>query len=150
MTEPPKYLRELVEDFVGKKSIQWTIPDCGLSSAHRFSVLLEDKNKVFVKAATDDETEIWLRNEHLVLISFKENFIPPVVGWSDTKEIRPVLITQDFSNAYWPASHSGVVWRKGDFDLLFETVQKLSKTKVHRALPNLTNTNASIWTKIAS
>jgi thiamine kinase-like enzyme len=150
MMQPPQYLRELVEDLAGKKWIQWIIPDCGLSAAHRFSVTLEDKSKVFVKAATDDDTESWLRNEHLVLTSFKENFVPQLVGWIDTIDIRPVLITQDLSNAYWPATHSGVVWRNGDFDLLLETVQKLSTIRGVPALPNLRNSNARIWTKIAS
>ena len=150
MTEFPQYLRDQIEDILGKKSVHWTVPDCGLSSAHRFSVQLEDKSKVFVKAATDDETESWLRNEHLALSTFTEEFIPTVIAWIDTTVTRPVLITQDFSNAYWPASHKGVIWRKGDFERLFESIQKLSTVNGHPAIQNLKNERANIWTKIAT
>jgi thiamine kinase-like enzyme len=150
MTEVPQYLREQIEDILCKKSIQWTVPDCGLSSAHRFTVQLEDKSKVFVKAATDEETESWLRNEHLALSTFTEEFIPTVIAWIDTAKTRPVLITQDLSNAYWPASHKGVIWRKGDFERLFESIQKLSTVNGHPAIPNLKNERANIWAKIAT
>jgi hypothetical protein len=59
---PPQYL--LV---IGKKAKVWTRPDCGLSSALRFSVQFEDDSRLFVKAATDRDTEKWLRREHLAL-----------------------------------------------------------------------------------
>ncbi len=59
---PPQFLKKLIEDILNQKAVHWAIPDCGLSSALRYSVVLEDKSKVFVKAATDNETEKWLRN----------------------------------------------------------------------------------------
>lgn len=146
---PPPGLKELIEDIIGKKTVRCTIPDCGLSSAYRFSVLLEDDSKVFVKAATDDDTEKWLRNEYLVLSTYKEAFMPAVVNWIDIPATRPVLITQDLTGAYWPASNAGVIWRNNDIDLLLDTVQKLSTIKGHPTLSNLRNDSAAIWTKIA-
>lgn len=149
MLEPPLYLKQRIEDIIGKKTLRWTRPDCGLSSAHIFSVVLEDSSKIFVKAATDSDTATWLKKEHLVLSSLKEDFIPEIIKWIDTTENYPILITQDFSDAYWPASDNGVSWRKGDFDLIFETVEKLSTTKGLSNLPNLENHKTNIWSKIA-
>ncbi|MBN9381261.1 MAG: hypothetical protein J0H74_10860 [Chitinophagaceae bacterium] len=146
---PPRYLTDIVETAMGKKSTRWTAPDCGLSSAHRFSVQLEDNSKVFVKAATDKETGQWLRREHFVLSSMRLGFMPYVIAWIDTPGIHPVLISQDLSHAYWPASHSGVVWRDGDIDLLFSGIKKLSLQTAPPDLPALYNRKVSIWSQIA-
>ena len=146
---PPQYLQEIVEDLIRKKATHWTVPDCGLSSAFRFSVRFEDNSKVFVKAATDEETEQWLRTEHIVLSSMEKAFMPRIVEWVDTPGIHPVLITQDVSHAYWPASHSGVTWRDGDIDLLFQAIKELSVQPVPPGLPVLQNQGFSIWSQIA-
>ncbi|MES1249249.1 MAG: hypothetical protein ABUL46_01120, partial [Chitinophaga rupis] len=132
---PPSYLLDIVEDIMGKKATRWTVPDCGLSSALRFSVQLEDNSKVFVKAATDEDTEQWLRTEHLVLSSAQKEFMPSVLDWIDEPGIHPVLISQDLSHAYWPASHSGVVWRDGDIDLLLGGIRELSLQTAPPGLP---------------
>lgn len=147
---PPQYLRELLEDAIGKKSVRWTVPDCGLSSAHRFSVLFENSYSVFVKAATDEDTEQWLRNEHLALSSGNRKFMPRVIEWLDIPGIRPVLITEDLSMAYWPASHAGVTWRPGDIDLLFDGLKELSAAQAALTLPVLRNRRTSIWSDIAN
>uniref|UniRef100_UPI00202F9637 phosphotransferase n=1 Tax=Dyadobacter sp. MSC1_007 TaxID=2909264 RepID=UPI00202F9637 len=147
---PPPYLSELLEDVIGKKSVRWTLPDCGLSSAHRFSVLFENNHGVFVKAATDDDTEQWLRNEHLALSSGDRKFMPQIIHWLDIPGIRPVLITEDLSKAYWPASHAGVTWRQGDIDLLFDGLKELSATQAALTLPTLRNRRTSIWSDIAN
>jgi hypothetical protein len=147
--DEPQYLRDFVEDAIGKKSSEWKKPDCGLSPALRFSVALEDKSRVFVKAATDEQTEQWLRTEYLVLSSIREKFMPYVVDWLDKPGTRPVLITQDLSHAYWPASHAGVVWRDGDFDLLFKGIKKLSSFGAPPLLPTFQNRSTSLWAEIA-
>src|SRR4051812_8661523 len=112
-TDLPQYLKKIVEDRLAQKITHWTKPDCGLSAAIRYSLQLVDKNKVFIKAATDSATEEWLRTEYLVLTSYKEDFMPAVVGWIDEPGSFPILISQDFSGAYWPASNNGVCWRNG-------------------------------------
>jgi hypothetical protein len=147
---PPQYLQSLVEDAIGKKSTRWNIPDCGLSPALRFSVTLEDHTRVFVKASIDEQTEQWLRTEHFVLSSVSENFMPCVIDWLDKPGIRPVLISQDLSDAYWPASHAGVAWRDGDFDLLFEAIKKLSSFEAPLGLSSLQNRKTSLWSEIAN
>lgn len=125
------------------------MPDCGLSSTHRFSVQFENDYSVFVKAATDEETEQWLRTEHRVLSFQERKFMPRVIKWVDLPGIRPVLVTEDLSEAYWPASHAGVTWRKGDIDLLFDGLKVLSATEADPTLPALSNRRSSIWADIA-
>ncbi|KQC00842.1 phosphotransferase [Pedobacter sp. Hv1] len=147
---PPPYLEDLVTTAVGKKCISWNIPDCGLSSALRFSVQLADHSCVFVKASTDQETAQWLRNEYLVLSTHQQKFMPTVIKWIDEPTIYPVLITQDLSSAYWPASHNGVTWREGDFDLLFKGIKELSTVRANSVLPVLYKPTNSLWSKIAS
>ncbi|WAC11422.1 phosphotransferase [Dyadobacter pollutisoli] len=146
---PPQYLRDLLEAAVGQKSMRWTVPDCGLSSAHRFVVQLETNHSVFVKAATDEETEQWLRTEHSVLSAGAGNFMPDIIDWLDPPGMRPVLITEDLSKAYWPASHAGVTWRKGDFDLFFDGLKELSAFKTDLTLPKLKNPTTPLWSEIA-
>jgi hypothetical protein len=150
ISNPPEYLRELIEVAFRIESNDWKKPDCGLSPAYRYAVQLENGNKIFVKAATDKQTEIYLRNEYCVLSSMNEKFMPRVIDWLEKPDAYPVLITQDLSDAYWPASHQGVTWRNGDIDLLLKEIYQLSGKEGIPALPALTNEEYSIWTFIAS
>lgn len=142
-------IKEALENRLNKKIIQWRKPQLGLSAAARYSIELEDKGKVFVKAATDTETAGWLRTEYLVLTSYQDSFIPVLIDWIDESGSFPILITQDLSDAYWAASDEGVHWRKGDIELLLDTVKKLSTVKGHPPLPKMENHHAGIWAKIA-
>lgn len=145
----PPYLQDILEDNFGKKLVRWTIPDCGLSAALRFSVQMDDRSHVFVKAATDEETAKWLRTEYTVLSAVRGKCMPHVIKWIDRPGIHPILVTQDLSGAYWPASHRGVIWRDGDFDVLFSGIQELSGLEVPAGLPVLQNGKHAIWSKIA-
>lgn len=147
--QPPGYLLNLVESAIGKRAKSWHVPDCGLSAAFRYTVVLEDASKVFVKASTDDETEEWLRTEYLVLSSINSKFAPGVVAWIDDPGNYPVLISEDLSHAYWPASHAGVTWRAGDYDLLFNALQNLSSIEPPAGLRKMQNYKQSLWSKIA-
>lgn len=148
-TSPPQYLRDLLEDVAGKKAKVWTIPDCGLSQAHRFIVKFEDNSSVFVKAATDEWTEKWLRTEYFVLSSVRKAFMPSVIHWIDEAGTLPVLVGEDLSHAYWPASHKGVTWREGDVDLLFDGIKTLSSLEAPAQLSALQNRTTVAWRGIA-
>src|SRR5579863_2705937 len=146
---PPLYVQEIVEDVMRRKSVGWVKPDCGLSATHRYSVELEDGSRVFVKAATDEETTDWLRREHYVLSTVRLGFMPYVFDWIDKPGAYPILISQDLSHAYWPASHKGVNWREGDFDLLWGALKELSEVSAPPELPELRRRSASGWSLIA-
>lgn len=146
----PPYLVSIIEDAMHKRAVELSQPDCGLSAAHRFSVKLDDGTRVFVKAATDDDTAKWLSTEHLVLSTTATELVPRVVAWIEPRDAWPVLITEDLSHAYWPASHAGVTWRNGDFDLLFAAIEKLSSLPAHPALRALVNRRTPLWSAIAT
>lgn len=148
--QPPGYLHDLVSTTMGKNATAWQVPDCGLSAALRYSVVLDDNSRIFVKASTDEETAQWLRNEHLLLSSINAKFAPAVIAWIDTPDMHPVLITEDLSHAYWPASHAGVNWRDGDFDLLFEALRNMGSVTPPRSLTAMQNNKHSLWTKVAN
>jgi hypothetical protein len=146
----PPYLISIIEDALRRKPVEFSQPDCGLSAAHRFSVKLEDGARVFVKAATDEDTTDWLRTEHLALSTNHLQLMPGVIAWIESGVEWPVLITEDLSHAYWPASHAGVTWREGDFDLLFAAIERLSSLQANQELPALENREGSIWSSIAA
>ena len=75
--------------------------------------------------------------------------MPHVIDWIDKPGIHPILVTQDLSHAYWPASHSGVTWRDGDIDLLFSAIKELSLQTAPPGLPALQNREDSLWAQIA-
>ena len=146
----PPDLVSIIEDTLRKRAVGFTEPDCGLSAAHRFSVKLEDGSRVFVKAATDDDTSRWLRTEHLVLSTMANELMPSIVAWIEPRDAWPVLLTEDLSHAHWPASHAGVTWREGDFDLLFAAIERLSSLPPNPELRTLVNRRSSTWSAIAA
>ena len=150
ITAAPPYLVSIIEDSLHKRAVEFSEPDCGLSAAHRFSVKLEDGTRVFVKAATDEDTSKWLRTEHLVLSTTPPELVAAIVAWIEPRDAWPVLITEDLSHAYWPASHAGVTWRSGDFDLLFAAIEQLSSLPANPALRMLANRRSSTWSSIAA
>ncbi|WP_157728118.1 phosphotransferase [Actinopolymorpha singaporensis] len=122
-------IRARVERALDQPSTEWIKPDTGLSAAERYLVTLKDGSGVFVKAATDDETERWLRTEYLALRHAPERFTPQVVAWLDEHGKHPVLVVEDLGRAHWPAGHEGVDWRDGDIDRVLAAVAALSAVR---------------------
>ncbi|MBE1606516.1 hypothetical protein HEB94_003364 [Actinopolymorpha pittospori] len=125
----PAALGERLERALGQPVREWVEPDTGLSAAARYSVTLGDRSRVFVKAATDEQTERWLRTEYLALQHVPERFVPGVLAWLDEPGCFPVLVVEDLRRAHWPASHQGVDWRAGDIDRVLTTVSDLSRVQ---------------------
>ena len=126
-------IRARVERALGQAATEWEVPETGLSAAARYSVTLADRSRVFVKAATDDDTERWLRTEHLALQRVPGRFVPAVVAWLDGPDGRPILVVEDLSRAHWPASHRGVCWRGGDLVRVIAAVADLSLVRAPTA-----------------
>lgn len=128
MTERPQLLGRVVET-LGRDVVSWQRPECGLSAAERWVTQLADGSSVFVKAATDSETAGWLRNEHAALAAAGSRFGPSVIAWLD--EQLPILITEDLSDAYWPAGTGTVHWRdseddsRSDMDAVLAALERL-------------------------
>src|SRR5262249_60008756 len=129
---------------MGGEIAPWRRPDCGLSAAQRFSVVLEDGRRAFVKAATDDVTAGWLRSEHRALAAVAREFMPRVLHWDDPAGGHPLLIAEHL-DGHWSASHAGVHWRPGDIDILLHGVDAMSATTALAGLESLEDPTAARW-----
>jgi hypothetical protein len=72
----------------------------GYTPAERWVVALDNGRSVFIKAATNDLTAGWLRNEHRIYEALGASFMPNLIGWRDGE--RPILVLEDLSAAAWP------------------------------------------------
>ena len=102
---PTDRLVEQVEAHMGKKAIDWKRSECGLTEAQRFVVKFADGSGVFAKAAVDADTERWLRVDHLIMTTVREDFAPQILGWLEPEGGHPNLLIEDLSGAHWPADH---------------------------------------------
>jgi thiamine kinase-like enzyme len=66
----------------------------------RFSVLLGDGRRVFVKAAQAEHMAAWLRREHEIYAHLRGSFIPRLEAFEDDP-VYPVLVLEDLSEADW-------------------------------------------------
>jgi hypothetical protein len=137
LIEPTASLKRSVEEALGQPVAVWHCPELGLSAAQRFSVELTDGSRLFVKAAVDADTERWLRTEFAALEAVRAPYQPSLRAFLEPDNGFPVLITEDFSHAYWPASHAGVTWREGDIDRVLAAVKEMASTRPSSDLPAL-------------
>lgn len=138
-------MRERIERALDQPVRQWVRPDTGLSAAVRYAVTLEDGSRVFIKAATDEQTERWLRTEYLALRQVPERFVPDVVAWLDDPGCHPILVVEDLRRAHWPASHQGVDWREGDIDRVLAAVADLSGVRAPSTFVQSTRRRPAYW-----
>jgi hypothetical protein len=89
----------------------------------RFSVVLDDGRRVFVKAAQAEHTAAWLRREHEVYAHLSGSFIPSLVGFDDDP-IYPLLVLEDLSDADW-----GVRWDRARVELVRSALAALAASK---------------------
>ena len=145
----PPALRAEIISALGKEPVGWRRPHTGLSPARRFVVQFADGSSAFVKAAVDDPTESWLRAEHEILSRVGWSFVPRPLAWIDRGE-RPVLVTEDLSGAHWPADQFPVLWKPGQFGLLFETLRRVAEVVPPVPLPAAEEGFAPQWPLIAA
>jgi hypothetical protein len=96
-----------VERITGARPVAWEARSAPWQPAEpveggneRFSVLLDDGRRVFVKAARATHTADWLRREHEVYVHMRGSFMPRLEGFDDDPEY-PVLVLEDLSDADW-------------------------------------------------
>jgi aminoglycoside phosphotransferase (APT) family kinase protein len=145
----PPELRAQIVSALGKEPVGWHKPHTGLSPARRFVVRFADGSSAFVKAAVDDPTEEWLRTEHEILSRVERTFVPRPLAWIDSGE-RPALVTEDLSGAHWPADQFPVLWKPGQFGLLFETLRRVAEVIPSVPLPAAEQGFEPQWPLIAS
>jgi Phosphotransferase enzyme family len=100
-------LAERLERLLGSRPVTWeprAAPwqpsDAVEGGNERFSVLLEDGRRVFVKAAQAEHMADALRREHEVYAHLRGSFIPALVAFEDDP-LYPLLALEDLSDADW-------------------------------------------------
>jgi hypothetical protein len=90
----------VVAGLLGSRPVARRRVEGGYTPAERWVVELDDGRSVFVKAAVNDLTAGWLRDEWRMYAALQMPFMPTPLGWQDGD--RPVLILEDLSAAAWP------------------------------------------------
>ncbi len=73
----------------------------GYTPAERWVVQLADGRSVFVKAAVNDLTALWLRKEYRMYSGLRAPFMAELLGWADEDGL-PMLLLEDLSGCAWP------------------------------------------------
>ncbi len=114
-------LIQRVEKAIGVKSTAWRFVAKGYTAAERYVVQFENGTSVFVKAATDDNTARWLKNEYRIYAALKADFLPEFLAWEDGE--YPLLILEDLSAGFWPSP-----WSREHIARVRDTLKKIAAT----------------------
>jgi hypothetical protein len=123
---------------------RWESVHGGYTRAERWVVAFEDGSSVFVKAATDDATAGWLRQEHRIYSSLSGDFMPELLGWEDGD--RPVLLLEDLSGGHWPPP-----WDREKVDAVLAMLARLRSSPAPPHLPALAENWKGLvsWPRVA-
>jgi thiamine kinase-like enzyme len=138
-------ITERVARLVGAEPVAWEEraapwqPQAAVEGGNeRYSVLLADGRRVFVKAARGDLTAAWLRREHQVYAHLRGTFIPKLEAFEDDL-LYPVLVLEDLSDADWE-----IRWNADRIALVRSALAELSASEpppntqtVRQAFPQL-------------
>jgi hypothetical protein len=146
---PTPDLVAAVELALAKRAQTWRKPHTGVTPAQRFVVTFEDGSSAFVKAPVDAQTSDWSQHEHFVLSHLDADFMPRVLFSSSS-----LLITEDLSDAYWPADNPGadgpVRWEAGQVEQLLDTLERVAVAAPALAVPSLAEGKQPLWQQIAT
>ena len=90
----------ILADLLGSRPVSRRRIEGGYTPAERWVVELDDGRSVFVKAAVNELTAGWLRDEHRMYAALDAPYMPRLLGWADGDQ--PILLLEDLSEALWP------------------------------------------------
>ena len=134
-----KELDARVERAVGSRPVGYEPRAGGYSTADRFSVLLGDGRRVFVKSAEAPHLAEWIRREHQIYASLEGSFIARLEGFDDDG-VRPLLAIEDLSDADW-----SVDWTPARVDAVLEALDTLAGTEPPPDTADVRETFADLW-----
>ncbi|MBW3624048.1 MAG: aminoglycoside phosphotransferase family protein [Armatimonadetes bacterium] len=142
--EPSPGRVEQVARLTRKRPLRWTPARGGYTQAERWIVGFDDGTSVFVKAANDQNTAKWLRQEYQIYSAVSRAFMPKLMGWEDGD--RPLLLLEDLSRAHWPPP-----WNRSQVNAVLHMLEQLHATPPPSGVPRLTDVwpNPSYWPRIA-
>jgi hypothetical protein len=117
----------------------------GSTYAQRWIVHFADGGSAFAKAAGNDSTAQWLRQEHRLYSSMSADYLPRVLGWSDDGA-RPILLLEDLSGAVWPPP-----WPPGAIDAVLATLARVRQARPACRLAELARQREQLmsWRRVA-
>jgi len=95
----------------------------GYTLTQRCRAVLGDGRTVFVKAAVDELTAGFLREEHVVYAQMRGGFLPEFHAY-DERDGPPLLVLEDLSGARWPPP-----WTPDDIEAVRRTLAVVAATK---------------------
>jgi len=121
---------ERVQKLTGSKSVAWRKIDRGYTVAERWLAKLENGSSVFIKQASDQDTEGWLRAEYKAYEALDENFLPKLIGWDGGDD--PILVLEDLSTGFWPPP-----WSNTHVEQVLQLLDRLAITTAPHHFPSL-------------
>lgn len=105
----------------------------GYTHNDRMMVTLSDGRSVFAKGAVDEVTAGWLRREHQMYETLRnELFVPQLVAWVDHH--LPILVLEDLCDAIWPPP-----WDRAKVAAVLSILDDLAQCHAPEGLPRLVN-----------
>jgi Phosphotransferase enzyme family len=123
-------LRGIVARVLGSGPRRWRAVRGGYTHNERWVVELAGGRSAFVKAAVDELSAGWLRDEHSIYESVRGSFLPDLLGW-EAGEL-PVLVLEDLSGARWPPP-----WTPEGIDSVRAALDELAGTPPPEGLGSL-------------
>jgi hypothetical protein len=136
-------LRATVARLLGAEPRKWRAAVGGYTHNDRWIVELADGQSAFVKAAVDELSAGWLRDEHHIYSSVAGSFLPRLLGWAE--EDFPVLLLEDLSDAHWPPP-----WGEEHVAALVATLDDVAATPCPRGLASAEDRREDLagWTLV--
>lgn len=143
--EPNPLLADRVARLTGRQPVAWEqAPAGGYTRATRRIVHFADGGTAFVKAANDELTTGWLRDEIAVYRHLRAPFLPGVLALDETDP--PLIVLEDLRAGHWPPP-----WRPGDVEAVLATIAAVRATPPPPNLPSLAASRGSYasWRLVA-
>ena len=127
----PDELANRIALTLGKRPVASHRVERGYTNAIRAVLTFADGSSCFLKAVADEATAGWLRAEYNRIYSqLKAPFLAQVLAWHDDG-LRPLLLLEDLSMAFWPPP-----WSQLRVESVLETLAKVRRTGAER-LPSI-------------
>jgi hypothetical protein len=137
-------LRSSVTRALGSEPLGWRAAGAGYTHNERWVIELADGRSAFIKAAVDEMTAEWLRDEHRIYAGLEAPFLPGLLAWAD--DDLPILVLEDLSEADWPPP-----WTAEQVAAVLATLREVAGTAPPRGVEALEDRRGELagWTEVA-